>query len=43
MTTLKDAYTAGYRLVYLQATFTAHAVAVMFGRSLLNYPTLVKG
>ena len=43
MTTLKDAYAAGYRLTYLQATFTAQAIAVMFGRSLPSYPVLVRG
>ena len=43
MSTLKAAYAAGYRLVYLQTTFTAQAIAVMFGRSLPNYPTLVRG
>ena len=40
---LKDAYRAGYRLSYIKATFTAQAVAAMFGRSLFSYPTLVKG
>ena len=40
---LKDAYKAGYRLTYLKATLTAQVIAAMFGRSLLNLPTLAKG
>ena len=42
-TSLRDVYQAGYRLEYLKATFTAQAVAAMFGRSLLNLPTLARG
>jgi len=43
MNTLRDAYQAGYRLTFLKPTFTAQAIAAMFGHSLMNYPVLTRG